>query len=351
MGEFKFRISLGRRTCALLLGICVALFAWLSGNSSVFPPELWDEISIAAGIRPPAGPMPGFWRFGVSQLVAAAGLERAIFVLRALGPVSLGLLASFMYLFLSEMLPLSLRQRMLMWGWSRRVVQVVLIQGTLCFVLSDPVWRLGRVFAPDMLLLLVGVLLLDVFCWAIRGGKPFVAILMSAIGGLFAADTVFAFALLPTFSAFVSRRLNSPGVKMNDALSNPLMRYLTFRRIFVTFFLLWVVGVWLNTQYFWANGGLAAQGWTQFTYFLHYLHEYLQEIVAAARPLGWVFILIAVVAPLVLAITFVGVATDDDKFLSYLIGLLFLFIGLFAFVQSTGWTSAWFWQWSLEQGQ
>ena len=60
MGEFKFRISLGRRTCALLLGICVALFAWLSGNSSVFPPELWDEISIAAGIRPPVGPTPGF---------------------------------------------------------------------------------------------------------------------------------------------------------------------------------------------------------------------------------------------------------------------------------------------------
>ena len=212
-------------------------------------------------------------------------------------------------------------------------------------MLSDPVWRLGRVFAPDMLLLLVGVLLLDVFCWAMRGGKPFLAILMSGIAGLFAADTVFAFVLLPTFSAFVSRRLNSPGVKMNDALSNPLLRYLTFRRMFVMFSLMWIVGVWLNTQYFWANGGLAAQGWTQFTYFLHYLFGYLQEIGAAARPLGWVFITIAAVAPLVIAIAFVGVATDDDKLLSYLVGLVFLAIGLFAFTQSTGWTSAWFWHW------
>ena len=345
MGEFRVRITLGRRPCALLLGIGVALFAWLSGNSSVFPPELWDEISIAAGIRPPVGPTPGFWRFAVSRLIAYAGLERTIFVLRVLGPVSLGLLASFMYLFLSEMLPLSLRQRMMKWGWSRRVVQLVLIQGALCFVLSDPVWRLGRVFAPDMLLLLVGVLLLDVFCWAMRGGKPFLAILMSGIAGLFAADTVFAFVLLPTFSAFVSRRLNSPGVKMNDALSNPLLRYLTFRRMFVMFSLMWIVGVWLNTQYFWANGGLAAQGWTQFTYFLHYLFGYLQEIGAAARPLGWVFITIAAVAPLVIAIAFVGVATDDDKLLSYLVGLVFLAIGLFAFTQSTGWTSAWFWHW------
>ena len=345
MGESRVRIQNVRGLCALLLGIGVALFAWLSGNSSVFPPELWDEVAIAAGIRPPTGPTPGFWSFGVSQLIAFAGLDRAISTLRALGPVSLGLLASFMYLFLGEMLPLSLRQRMKKWGWSRRIVHLVLVQGALCFVLSDPVWRLGRVFAPDMLPLLVGVVLLDVFCWAMRGGKPFLAILMSGIAGLFAADSVFAFILPLTFSAFVSRRLNSPGVKMNDALANPLLRYLTFRRIFVVFFLMWIVGVWLNSQYFWANGGLAAHGWTQFTYFLHYLYGYLLEIGAAARPLGWVFILIAVAAPLVLAIAFLGVATDDDRLLSYVIGLLFLFLGLFAFTQSTGWTSAWFWRW------
>ena len=38
-------------------------------------------------------------------------------------------------------------------------------------------------------------------------------------------------------------------------------------------------------------------------------------------------------------------ATDDSKLLSYFIGFIFLAVGLFAFIQCTGWTSAWFWRW------
>ncbi len=345
MGEFKVSISLRRRLCALLTGAGVALFAWLTDNNAVFPPELWEELSIAAGIRPPTGPMPGLWRFCVSQLVAHAGLEWTILVLQALGPVSLGLLASLTYLFLGEMLPVSLRLRMGKWGWSRAVVQLVLVQGALCFVMSDPVWRVGRVFSPEMMFLLVGVLLLDVFSWSLRKGAKFLAFLMSAAAGLFAADTVFAFILPPAFSMFVRKLLNESGDKVDADFRNPLLCMLTFRRIFVVFFLMWVVGVWLNTRQFWSNGGLEAQNWTNFMYFPHYFHCYLLEILAAASPLGWLIILIAVVSPLVLSAAFVRVATDDDRLLSYVIGSFFLVVGIFAFIQSTGWTSAWFWRW------
>ena len=343
MGRFRTRLLSGIAFGAFAL--CVALFAWLSGNSSVFPPELWDEVSVAAGIRPPQLPMPGFWRFGVSKLIDVAGLDRTLFMLRALGPVALGLLAVFMYIFLGEVLPQALRMRMNKWGWSRRIVHVLLMQGALCFVLSSPVWKAGRALSPDMLLLLAGMVMLLVFCLALRRGRPFLAMFMSALAGVFAAETVFAFVLPFAFAAFVRRRLSEPGVVMDESLSNPLLRYLTFRRMSVLFFLSWVLGVYLNSQYFWSHGGLDVQGWSKFTYFFHYFNGYVLEIGTAAHPLGWVFVVVAVVAPLVISVRLVGVATDDDKFLSYLVGLFFFVMGVFAFIQSTGWSSAWFWCW------
>ena len=341
----RFRSWLWPKFALGAIALCVALFAWLSGNNSVFPPELWEDVAVAAGLRPPQSPMPGFWRFGVSRLIDAAGLENALFVLRALGPVSLGLLALLTYLFLAEMLPAELRLRMEKWGSSRRIVHMVLMQGTLCFILSSPVWKAGRVFSPEMLLLLAGMGMLLVFCLALRRGPLFLAMLMAVLSGVFAAETVFAFALPVTFAAFVHRRLKAPDAVMDESLRNPLLRYFAFRRLLVLFLMSWTGGVYLNSQYFWTHGGLDAQEWSRFAYFFRYLYGYVLDIATAARPMGWVCILIVAVAPFVISRRLVGVATDDEKLLSYFIGLFFFVAGLFAFIQSTGWSSAWFWCW------
>lgn len=324
---------------------CIALFAWFSGNSSVFPPELWDEVAVAAGLRPPQSPMPGFWRFGVSKLIGSAGLENALFALRALGPVSLGLLTLLTYLFLAEMLPVELRMRMAKWGWSSRIVRLVLMQGTLCFVLSSPVWKAGRTLSPEMLLLLAGMAMLLVFCLALRRGPIILAMFMSVLAGLFAAETVFAFALPFAFAAFVQRRLKDSDVLLDESLRNPILRYFAFRRLIMLFLVSWTIGVYLNSQYFWTHGGLDAQEWSRFTYFFHYLYDYVLDIVTAARPMGWVCIMIAAVAPFVISVRLARTATDDEKFLPYFTGLFFFVAGLFAFIPSTGWSSAWFWCW------
>ncbi|MBO7721143.1 MAG: tetratricopeptide repeat protein [Kiritimatiellae bacterium] len=345
MREFRFRLAKGRWLGAWLLGAAVALFSWFSGNNAVFPPELWDEFSIAAGLRPPPDPMPGCWRALVSCLAGSVGLERTTAALQALGAVSLGVLAAFTYLFFGEMLPIPLRLRMLKWGWSRRVVRLLLMQGSLCFVLSYPVWGIGRALSPAMMQLLAGVIMLNVFCWSLRSGRPHLAMLMTAAAGLYAADSVFGFLLPVAFVAFVVRWIGLPGGNIGEMMQNPLLRYITFRRIFATFLTAWLVGVGLNTYFFWRSGGFETMELTGFLYFLHYLYCYLLEIGRSARPLGWLFIIIAVIAPFVLSVAFVRIATDDDKFLSYLIGFIFLVLGVFSFLQSTGWTSAWFWRW------
>ena len=137
MDESRVALSRGERIFAVAIGACVALFAWLSGNSAVFPPELWDEVSIAAGLRPPPNVLPCFWRHAVSLGIDTFGLDATIFVLRVLGPVSLGALATLSFLLFIELLPGTLRLRMRRWRWGRRLIKAVLGQGVLCFVMSE----------------------------------------------------------------------------------------------------------------------------------------------------------------------------------------------------------------------
>ena len=59
------------RVLPWLLGAGVAALAWFTGNSLELPPELWDEIAVAAKLRPPVYEFPLFWQTTSGLLVAA----------------------------------------------------------------------------------------------------------------------------------------------------------------------------------------------------------------------------------------------------------------------------------------
>ena len=110
------------------------------------------------------------------------------------------------------------------------------------------------------------------------------------------------------------------------------------------------IGVWLlmlsvNAFFFHGRDGLAAQDWNAFTYYIHYLHHYVQVLMGAATPVGWIFIFGIVVFPLIMASLLIRNATDDDRFLVYLHALYFAGAGLITFLQSAGWKPFWFWTW------
>ena len=73
------------RAIASALGVFVALLAWLGGNSAIFPPELWDKVCVASGIRPPPSAIPGLWTCLASGLFGAFGISKGILILRFLG--------------------------------------------------------------------------------------------------------------------------------------------------------------------------------------------------------------------------------------------------------------------------
>ena len=327
--------------CALGLGI--AVLAWLSGNSAAVPPDLWDEIAVAQGLRPPPTPFPGLWHVLVALLFGGVGLERGLFVLRLLGPVSLGLAALLAFCLFDEVLPETLRTRMRHKGWSRRIVRFVLIQGAVFFVCSDPVWRAGQIFSPTMLLLLLTLASLSLFFRALRVSRQRTAIALSALLGLLTAETPLGVLPMAAFPLVVILRTRVAAKVM--PLANPLVRVVAFRRMSLAFIGAWLAMLTANTLFFRCHGGLEAQDWNAFTYYIHYLHHYVQVVEGAATAIGWIFIAGVVVFPLVMSSALVRHATDDDSFLDYHLAFYFAAAGLLAFLQSAGWKPFWFWTW------
>ena len=262
-----------------------------------------------------------------------------------LGPVSLGLAAALVFRMFDEILPETLRYRMRRKGWSRRIVRVVLMQGAVFFVCSDPVWRAGQMLSPTMLLLVFTLVALRLFFRALRTSNRRHAIIMSAVLGLLAAETPFALLPMAVFPLIIILRTRSATQDV-VVMANPLVRLITFRRMSLAFIGGWLLLMVSNTFFFRWQDGLEAQGWNAFTYYIHYLYRYVQLIQGAATPVGWIFIFGVVVFPVVMSAVLLRQATDDDRFLVYLHGLYFIFFGLLAVLQSVGWKPFWFWMWT-----
>jgi tetratricopeptide (TPR) repeat protein len=328
------------------LGIAIAALAWFTGNSAEVPPDLWGEISVALGIRPPPTIFPSLWRNVASLLFMLFGQTGGLFLLRVLGPISLGLTAVLTFRMFDELLPATLRFRMRRMGWSRRIVRFVLLQGAVFFVCSDPVWRAGKILSPTMLLLLMTLASVHLFLHGLRTSNRRDAVAMSAVFGVLAAESPIGFLPMAAFPLVVIVRLG-PSREGNDVpLSNPLVRLVTFRRMTLAFFGGWLATMIPTTLFFRWHDGLIAHDWNSFTYYIHYLHRYVQLIQSAATPVGWVFIGGLVVFPVVMSTVLARQATDDDKFLVYLHGVYFVAAGLITFLQSAGWSPFWFWTWA-----
>ena len=331
------------------IGAGVALLSWFSGNNAEIPPDLWEEVAVVIGLRPPETIFPGLWRNLTSLLVNCIGLDGGLVALRALGAVSLGVLTGMTFRTFDEILPDTLRMRMRRKGWSRRIVRFILLQAAMFFVCSDPVWHAGQILSPTMLLLLITLAAIRIFLHALRTLNQKYAIVMSAVLGLLAAETPFGAVLMAAFPVVVILRMGGGVMRDDVPMSNPLVRLITFRRMSVAFILGWLAMLVATTVFFRMHDGLAAHDWNSFTYYVHYLHRYAELVMGAATPVGWIFILGLVAFPLVMSSALIRKATDDDSFLMYLHGIFFIWAGLLAFLQSAGWQPFWFWTWTGAQ--
>ena len=183
------------RLYVLLLGAVLAALAWIWGFETP-PPDLMDDLAMAAGLRPPTGPFGHLWHAVAAPLCRTLGLPAAQATLKMAGHVSLGLLAVLLAPLLEMMLPASLRRGEHVAAWWRVAVRFVLFQGVALCCCSEPVWNAFRWFSPSALQILLAVLAVRVFFVHLRTERRAPLFASFALLGLLAADAPSGLVLL-----------------------------------------------------------------------------------------------------------------------------------------------------------
>ena len=331
---------------AVALGAAVAFLSWY-WRYAWLPPGVWEDVAVAAGIRPPEAPFPLLWHALAHQLFQWLDMAQAIRVLRLAGHVSLGLAAMLLLAVLNEMLPSVMQGRLLRMSWCRWIVRVVLLQGVALFACSDPVWEIGQAFCPAMFHFLLFLAAALIFVrYALRRGVIAGWYWTMALLGVLAGETVLGVVLAVGCLVVCRVRAGSNADTWTNPMADPFVRTVTMRRMTLSALAGWLVVVACNVVYFCMMDGLEAHELSASQYAVTYLVNYWKSLAAASTPSGWMLFVVVVLVPLVLSMVHIGVATDDENFLPYWYAAFFLLVGIVAFLQLAGWRSFWFWTWT-----
>ena len=328
--------------CVWALG--VGVFAWFLNDTKYIPVESADSFLVAFGLRPPASALQLLWHNLVFYANSHFGIVKTVDILRFLGPISLASLAFVSTRLFSLLLPLSLRTLANPRRWGRAIVYVLPVLGSAIFVFSSPVWALGEVFLPETmaLMLFVSAVFFTVRAFRLLSAASFIFI--GVVSGVLSAETPIGF-LMPLFAA-VYLRLRC--YEEDDAacfyLANPLLQSVLTKWMLVAFVVFWIAGLSVNMSFFCAHNE-AGSGVGVFVQLVRVFKSYGVSICSMMAPLGWAFACLVVIFPVVFSSVRVKRATDLKNFLFIRHGFFFLVFGILALLQSSPFSSWWFWRW------
>lgn len=334
----------------LTLGVGVAVYGLLSlWSVPCLHPSVWDDVSVAAGLRPPANPFPGCYRILVGLLFDFLPVGFVLDALPHLGRCAIAVSSMFVYLVFHEMLPATLRLKVHMSRIGAHVGRVSAVLAALLFACADPVWRAGQTFTPVSLFLLLTTFAGYLFFRFLRKGS-IVALYgcFSVIGVISAESTLgFLLAFVAAFGVLVAVRwAQDPDVPLVNPLVDDLVREIVFKRLSYAWAFFFLLTVGASVWRFIACGGMEAAGAEGV---LGLLFEYVRgawmSTKEAASGPGWLFFVLLCLAPFVLALKLLPRAWDDDKFLPWIVGVVYAVIGVVAISQLTGARVLWFWTW------
>lgn len=335
------------RLLACVWALGVGAFAYFLNDVRYIPVDSADSISVAFGLRPPECTLQLLWHNLVFYINSHFGILKTVDFLYLLGPVSLALLAFLSTRLFSLLLPLSLRISANPRRWGRMIVYVLPVLGSAIFVFSSPVWALGEVFLSESMALILFVL--AVF-FAVRSFVRLSSagfILTGVVSGVLSAETLIGF-LIPFF-AVVYLRFHR--YEEDDAsrfyLANPLLQSVLIKWMLFAFVVFWVIGLSFNMSFFSAHNSLGS-GVGVFVRLVRAFKSYGVLICSMMAPLGCAFACLAVVSPVVFSYARVKRATDLKNFLFIRHGFFFMVFGVLALLQSSPYSSWWFWRWITE---
>ena len=333
------------RLYVLLLGAAIAALAWIWQYDTP-PPDLMDDLAAAAGLRPPAEPLSLLWQVVAAPLCRTFGLAAAETVLRILGHVSLGILAVLSVALFRMMLPVSLYRGEHVASWWRVVVRFVLFQGVVIFCCSEPVWDAFRWFSPlSLQILLTAVAAALLIAHMKTDGRAKLLGALFALGLLSADTPVGAVLLAAAVIVLGVRRFMRKDmfvVAMGRVpFSVTLMAWCgTFAFAFGA-----LAGAALEIGAFKHLDGLAAFGWSWGDYAFEMPIIYIKKLLSTCSLFGVAMFVILAVFPVVVELQLINRATDEERHLAYIHGMMFFVFGIVAFSQLASARAFWFWTW------
>ncbi|MGN0847627.1 MAG: tetratricopeptide repeat protein [Kiritimatiellia bacterium] len=330
---------------ALVLGAGVFLALTLFPFPGLAP-DVWNDASVAAGLRPPATLFPGLWRVIARGIYLAGGFSGGTAGLLWAGRVCAALTAAGAYLLLRSVLALLVR-RVLRYAVRRIVVQRVAAGlGALFFACGDSVWRAGQTFTFSGLLMLLTVVQLCLFARFLLNGQMLSGLGAVFLLGVIVAETPVGMGLLVGCGAVYLLALRRGALCANMPLLDPVFRASAMWRLTLVGTLGLIAGVALNCTSFIEMGGLVAAGKAGEDMPLMYLLRWWNMLTQAESPMGWALGLGVCVLPMLVAMVLLPRAVDEEQFLPYHVGGVFFFTGMLAFTQLCMLPPLWFWTWS-----
>ena len=327
---------------ALAVATFFGLTVW---SYPTLSPDLWQETAVAAGVRPAAQVLPGYFTFIASIVHSIFGANAAPAMLRFLGHLSLAFIAMLVYGTIREMLVFIMRARPQRSTRRSLVVKIASVVGTVAFICTDPIWNAGQSLSEPTVLIALTLGAIEFYFLFLRKGAIRYAYICALMLGLLAAESPMGFFFLAVFVA-----LNFVVLKVLPILESPFFRpeviavgkwYMTF--IFMASF---IVGILLNCWTYVAHGGLDAIGETVGSIPLEYLLSYWGRLAGAADLTGWILLIGACLTPFIVTIVRFPSASDEEEFLSYSTGMVFFFCCIVAILQSGPIPELWFWTYS-----
>lgn len=327
---------------ALVLGAVAALWAFF-GSAPGVPPELWEDLAAAVGLRPPLSPYPGLWRAGVGELAKVAGLDLTLVILRALGSATAFVFAALTYLTLRDSLEFASAPHIRHPLWRLAVPRGVVSLGTLLFSLSVPMGRLVRFFGPETFLSVLAISALFLMRRFLRSGGTWALYLAVAIVGVTAAETplgfvLFLFVLVKTL-LFIWRPYN-PDLPIYD----PVLRQSIRWHLTGIFFWFFVVTTTVNVRWFMHHDGWAACGWTTFLdAVFETLMAYVRVVMSYSGWGGWIAGFAIGCVPFIVTRKLFKQCLQLEEPLPFVPGIVYLILLFAVYSQFAQFPSFWFW--------
>ena len=337
------RVGFLNRAVAVFAAV-VCMAAMLVWGVPGLDPSMWGEVAVVSGLRPPQAVFPGFWRLLVGWLFPLFGTERTIDILHFAGMAVGGLCVYTVCLIVRQILSLVIRIGRPYKAWYRFIAPFFSWVAALVFGMSDPIWRITRMFSPEEIRLFMFLAIVHISIrWFVAGGhwRLFPAM---ALMGVMAAETPFAFILPLVFIAFyvsVWHCVLDGLFPMPETMAEPdeLPRW----RMFFLFLGGLVAAIVLNAESFAAFGGLEANGWELPDVYLRYAIGYWHVFYDAASLIGWMLGICFAVLPFVVSIRIAPLMVRDDRRMLFNLGVLMFFVGVLAAMQVGAFPSARFW--------